>query len=394
MKKFLRFASMGLGMTTAALAGADSFYGTNVVLSAPAAGESGTTAVSASSNAIVAWADGYEDYVPGTEVDDGWKTPQKALGRAEGTSFDVVVLGRGGRITMTFSGGISDGPGPDFVVFENGFDDFFLELAWVEVSSDGTNFVRFPNYSYTQDPVAGFGRLETRLIWGLASKYRQGFGDPFDLADLQRAYDAALAGNVDFSQAFATQLTNNLPLVDLHHVAYVRLVDVVGDGNALDCRGSVVYDPYPTSGSAGFDLDAVGVLHSDPSRSPIPYGDWALAHGVSSNGIGDADADGVSDLQEYAFGGDPNDPASAPRSTFALSALTNGEDCIELRYAMDHRATVDCRVETTDALTNETWNPAAPVERIESNDLERIYRTEILSLPGNVGFYRLRIESR
>jgi hypothetical protein len=49
--------------------------------------------------------------------------------------------------------------------------------------------------------------------------------------------------------------------VDLDNVVYVRVVDVVGDGSATDSFGRVIYDPYPTTGSAGFDLEAIAVLH-------------------------------------------------------------------------------------------------------------------------------------
>ena len=41
----------------------------------------------------------------------------------------------------------------------------------------------------------------------------------------------------------------------------MRIVDIVGNGTALDSAGRPIYDPYPTTGSAGFDLDAVGVIH-------------------------------------------------------------------------------------------------------------------------------------
>ena len=44
-------------------------------------------------------------------------------------------------------------------------------------------------------------------------------------------------------------------------VRWVRLVDIVGDGSCTDSFGRVIYDPYPTEGSAGFDLDAVGVIN-------------------------------------------------------------------------------------------------------------------------------------
>jgi hypothetical protein len=239
----------------------DTYYSTNYLLSAPAAGAAGTTAIHMSSNAVVSWADGYTNVQYGTDVDETWMTPEKALGPAEGTSYEVVALGRGGQITLTFPNGISDRPGADFTVFENAISDVFLELAWVEISSDGTNFVRFPNYSDTPYSIGAYGELYTGWVYGLAGKYRQGYGTPFDLNELRIAYNAQLSGNTDFSPAFATALMNGFPQLDLSRITHVRLIDIVGDGAALDARGETIYDPYATTGSAGFDLDAVGVLH-------------------------------------------------------------------------------------------------------------------------------------
>jgi hypothetical protein len=50
--------------------------------------------------------------------------------------------------------------------------------------------------------------------------------------------------------------------LDLSRIRYIRLRDIIGDGNALDCAGRPIYDPYPTTGGAGFDLDAIAVLGS------------------------------------------------------------------------------------------------------------------------------------
>ena len=58
--------------------------------------------------------------------------------------------------------------------------------------------------------------------------------------------------------------------VDLQNIAYVRIVDIVGDGTSLDSRGEPIYDPYPTAGSAGFDLDAIGVSNG----APYPEGQY------------------------------------------------------------------------------------------------------------------------
>lgn len=111
---------------------------------APPADESGSDAVSANSPDIVSWASSIELVSYGEAVDETWKTPDKALGPAQGTAFDVVSLGRGGEIILEFPNGISNGPGWDFAVFENSFDGLFLELASVWVSTDGFRYVMFP----------------------------------------------------------------------------------------------------------------------------------------------------------------------------------------------------------------------------------------------------------
>ncbi|MEN0067805.1 MAG: hypothetical protein AAGA48_37095 [Myxococcota bacterium] len=193
--------------------------------------------------AIVGWATSVEDVVYGEAVDKTWRVPDNALGPAEGTSTDVLVLGRGGQVTLAFDPPIADGPGFDLAVFENSFSDGFLELGFIEVSSDGSTFVRFDSAANTPKKVGPFGEVDASSIHGFGGAHRQGFGTPFDLSWL-RFHPDARSGQLD-----------------LQAVAYVRVVDVVGDGSDLDAFGRPIFDPYPTSGSAGFDLDAVGVLN-------------------------------------------------------------------------------------------------------------------------------------
>jgi hypothetical protein len=212
----------------------------------PAAGETCSHAVSKDNPAIVAWAAGVADYLPGSDLDFIWQNVANALGPAEGTSFDVVSLGRGGEITLTFDPPIVNGTGWDLAIFENGFRDTFIELAYVAVSSNGVDFVRFDGVSLTPGPVTAFGSLNPTDVDGFAGKYRQGFGTPFDLDDLA-ASPLVASGRLD-----------------LDAVTQVRIVDIVGDGRATDSEGRIIYDPYPTSGSAGFDLDAVGVSNGAP----------------------------------------------------------------------------------------------------------------------------------
>ena len=210
---------------------------------APAAGQTGSTAIHMDDSCFVGWATGWVNYNAGSYVTASWQTPEKALGKAVGSSFDIVCLGRGGEITLTFATPIVDGPGYDFATFENSFNDTFLELGYVEVSSNGTDFFRFDNDSQT----ASAGSVDPTNITGYCSKYRQGYGTPFDLSDL---------AGID-------------PLLDVNNIGYVKIIDIVGDGTYADTSGDIIYDPYPNTGSAGVDLDAIGVINTVPEPGTL-----------------------------------------------------------------------------------------------------------------------------
>lgn len=165
-----------------------------------------------------------------------------ATGKADN---NVVSLGDGGSAVLGFPFPIQNGEGADFAVFENAFDQQFLELAHVEVSSNGIDFIRFPDISNTQNAVQieTFGTLDADQIHLLAGIYPVFYGVPFDLDSLP-----------------------DDPLLDKNHVRFVKIVDVVGsiDENlgSVDSRGNLINDPWPTPfPSGGFDLDAVGVIH-------------------------------------------------------------------------------------------------------------------------------------
>lgn len=164
-------------------------------------------------------------------------------------TYPVVPLGDGGYATVTFDEPIHNVNGYDFAVFENSFDDYFLELAFVEVSSDGERFVRFPATSLTQTEtqIGGMGRVDATYINNLAGKYRGGWGTPFDLEELRDSTG-----------------------IDIDNITHVRVVDVVGcidpQYGTYDAYGHIINDPFPTySYSAGYDLDGVCVLGESSS---------------------------------------------------------------------------------------------------------------------------------
>ncbi len=173
-----------------------------------------------------------------------------ATGKPSG-NMDCVSLGDGGQAILEFHRPLSDGEGPDFAVFENGFHAagsenlYYLELAFVEVSSDGIHFVRFPSISDNQDTlqVGSFTPMDPENFHNLAGKYPRGYGTPFDLQDLRDSSG-----------------------IDIHNIRQVRVIDVVGSIDSsfcsFDSRGTIINDPWPTPyWNGGFDLNAIGVIH-------------------------------------------------------------------------------------------------------------------------------------
>lgn len=215
---------------------------------APPAGQPGTTAMHSDSSAFVAWATGCVVERGPQQIDKPdlgnayYGADADAVGKADNI---VVSLGDGGKAVLTFQSPICNEAGPDFAIFENSFNDTFLELAFVEVSSDGSNYFRLPAISLTPTDVQvdGFGSVDATKIHNLAGKYKAFFGTPFDLDDIEDDV-----------------------LLDKNSITHVRIIDVVGNIDpeyaTYDSEGHVVNDPWPTPfWSSGFDLDAVGVIH-------------------------------------------------------------------------------------------------------------------------------------
>lgn len=220
----------------------------------PAAGQIGSTAIHKDSSVIVNWANGivvsrgFLNSANPLLGNASFGLDNFGLGIAEADGITVVSLGDGGSATLTFPRPIRNEAGPDFAVFENGFADNYMEFAHVEVSSDGINFVRFPSVSETPllPQLDNFSYGDCRYVHNLAGKYRQGFGTPFDLQELE-----------------------NAPNLNINFITHVRLIDVVGSTDPAfgtsDAFGNLINDSYPTEFPAGgFDLDAIAVLHELP----------------------------------------------------------------------------------------------------------------------------------
>lgn len=177
------------------------------------------------------YADRVVSFTPGPGAGYGAdKLPAVVLGPPHGAgdaagSLDVVSLGQGGTLVLALDDQpLIDGPGPDLLVFENPFAGY-IETARVAVSADGAVWHEWPCASQQPPDYPGCAGVEpvysapgSKIA---ATDWPAAGGDAFDLADL------GAIGPGPFR--------------------FVRVVD----------SGS-----NPSAGSAaGFDLDAVAVLH-------------------------------------------------------------------------------------------------------------------------------------
>ncbi|MDC1370957.1 T9SS type A sorting domain-containing protein [Flavobacteriales bacterium] len=214
----------------------------------PAAGQIGTTAMHKDSSSFVAWATncsvkrGYQQINDSTLGKASLGDSTDVYGKANGT---VVSLGDGGEAILNLYQSLHNGPGPDFAIFENGFNSSFIELAFVEVSSDGIHFFRFPANSETQDSIqiGTFGAVDATNINNLAGKYQVNYGSPFDLDEI-----------------------SNDSLLNKGNITHIKIIDVIGNITPefanYDSQNRKINDPWPTPfASSGFDLDAVGLIH-------------------------------------------------------------------------------------------------------------------------------------
>ncbi|MCE3008637.1 MAG: hypothetical protein LW884_09880 [Bacteroidetes bacterium] len=154
----------------------------------------------------------------------------------------VVSLGKGGHISLAFDPPIQNGPGVDFIVFENAFffgpgnSQVYDEWMRVSVSTDGTTWVDFPYNAQTGEGLAG--RTPTAAFGVDYSKPGESGGDGFDLA-----------------------------LVGLDEVRYVRVQDAT---------------EYQPADRLSAELDGIAAVHQ--ADTPTPRQQAAAGHARLTQG--------------------------------------------------------------------------------------------------------------
>ncbi|MBX3206104.1 MAG: cell surface protein [Labilithrix sp.] len=150
-------------------------------------------------------------------------------------SLDVVSLGVDGEIVLSFgANAIVDGPGADFIVFENAFyaggnpSQPAADPGEVSVSEDG---VTWETYECTPGAAAPYGKCAG---WHSVHSAPGNGISPVDPATAGgEAYDLAELG--------------------LTRARFVR----IRDKSTAACEGT------PKPNSAGFDLDAIAIVHAE-----------------------------------------------------------------------------------------------------------------------------------
>ncbi|MGO8993967.1 MAG: cell surface protein [Polyangiaceae bacterium] len=149
-------------------------------------------------------------------------------------SLDVLSLGNGGSLVVAFTPNqIVDGPGIDFIVFENPFDiagnpnNLYAEPGEVSVSNDGVNWTTFPCTS-------------TTFPYGACGGWHVVYSNP---ANCISPFDTTNAGGDAY----------DLADIGVTSAKYVRIVDKIIEA----CPATAADDPNTN----GFDLDAIAIVN-------------------------------------------------------------------------------------------------------------------------------------
>lgn len=251
-------------------------------------------------------------------------------------STSVASLGNGGSVVLTFHDVvIEDGPGPDFIVFENAFfvgaapaspgDAYviFAEPATVEVSADGVSWEAFPFDAAALADAASLAvdaALYQRLqgLAGITPTFSGNWTIPEDPA----VWDASGPGGISGTGGDAFDLAT----VGLSEARFLR----ISDGTTMNGA--------PGAGE-GFDLDAVVVLHgrpeppggTDSDGDGLPDAAEVSLYGTDP-GDPDSDGDAMDDGREAAACRDPSSPSLDPAPFLEPRMWLLDADCTEVRW--------------------------------------------------------------
>lgn len=238
-------------------------------------------------------------------------------------------------------------------------DDYeFVEL-WNPTAStvqlEGVEFTAGISFNFTtQSSIATLGPGERLVIVRTLNAFQQRYPDasyPGLSAKIAGVYTNSLDNGGE-----QLILRNMIAAAD---IANFTFRDSVGWPKGPDsAHGTLVFpstNTAPAYMNEGTNWAGHALAHGNPGGPDISgYTAWATPFGASGNGSGDADGDGVLDLNEYILGTNPNVPSSnlpVGAKQSLIVGVNPAADYLSLTYtraAGNADATVVC--ETTDDL--------------------------------------------
>lgn len=247
-----------------------------------------TAATASPRLAAQAFPDRVVEFIPGPSAGFGSGFyPANVLGAPHGnanaqtptfTEDHILSLGTGGVITLEFTGHqIVDGPGVDFTIFENPVEPIglpeqsYVEAAVVAVSVDGETWHTFPFDIVSTAP----GQLNKKANYIGFAGVMPSFSSPLNGIS---PFDPVVSGGDQFDLAdVGISGVRFIRITDTGHPNYNPVYDA--DGDLVSDYGNLL-DPVPGESSfsdtAGFDLDGIAAIHTEPYAPPSCISLWQL----------------------------------------------------------------------------------------------------------------------
>lgn len=244
------------------------------------------------------------------------------------------------------------------------------------------------NILFTKCQLAGSGTI---AITAHTDQGKVQFENSVDMLGFSGIFDIKDNGRLDLppisTASFGLQLSGTGQLVNDDDLSLTSLTldgDVIPDG--IYTRADLMNLQAAYTNFFTLDNDKTLTVSSVDT-----YASWALDHNLNGTFLDDQDHDGLNNLKEFAFGGNPTNPADQG----FLPEITIGPETMRLVHAQrKNPAGISYNVEVADELLNPEWT-TNDVSLIRIGALNATFHSVTNQVPmgtNDTRFIRLRVE--
>lgn len=303
-----------------------------------------------------------------------------------GGKFKVTTI-PGPSLTMrnlTLDGGMIEYARNKTWTFDLNNNTFTLNGGSIRHSVSGFN----RNILFTKCQLAGSGTI---AITAHTDQGKVQFENSVDMLGFSGIFDIKDNGRLDLppisTASFGLQLSGTGQLVNDDDLSLTSLTldgDVIPDG--IYTRADLMNLQAAYTNFFTLDNDKTLTVSSVDT-----YASWALDHNLNGTFLDDQDHDGLNNLKEFAFGGNPTNPADQG----FLPEITIGPETMRLVHAQrKNPAGISYNVEVADELLNPEWT-TNDVSLIGIGALNATFHSVTNQVPmgtNDTRFIRLRVE--